>query len=200
VDNRKNKIISSNWEDTWRRFKSGDKEAFVIIYNAHIDFLYSYGTKMTVNTELVEDAVQDLFLYLLSSRDHITTPQHIRYYLLKAFKRILMDKIMKERLYSPAGDQETFYLNVSLDLDDPGDLQIKEKKIQMVEELIDQLDAQKKEVLFLKFYSGLSYAEIADIVGMKASSAKKLVYRVISLFREILQKKLIELFMIFCRK
>ena len=201
VGNSQSKIISgSGWEEIWNKFKSGDKEAFEVIYNEHVDFLYSYGTKVTVNSELVEDAIQDLFLYLFSHRDHIITPHFIRYYLLKAFKRILIEKIRLERFYMPPDNNEHYNFDFSVAMDETIESELREKKLELVEALIGQLDSQKKEVLFLKFHSGLSYVEIAEIVGIKASSVKKLVYRTIFSLREILKRKSLELFFLFFRK
>ncbi|MEL7587527.1 MAG: sigma-70 family RNA polymerase sigma factor [Prolixibacteraceae bacterium] len=201
MDNHQKKIISvAGWEEIWNKFKSGDKEAFELIYNEHVDFLFSYGTKVTVNTELVEDAIQDLFLYLLSHRDHITTPHFIRYYLLKAFKRILLGKIKLERFYVTPDNGGPYNFDFSVVIDETVETELREKKLELVEALIGQLDSQKREVLFLKFHSGLSYAEIADIVGIKASSVKKLVYRTIFSFREILNGISLELFFLFSKK
>lgn len=201
MGNSQHKVISgSGWEEIWNKFKSGDKEAFDVIYNEHVDFLYSYGTKVTVDTELVEDAIQDLFLYLFSHRDHITTPHFIRYYLLKAFKRILLEKIRSERFYVSPDSNDHYTFDFSVAMDETVEAELREKKLELIETLLGQLDSQKKEVLFLKFHSGLSYAEIAEIVGIKASSVKKLVYRTIFSFREILKKKSLELFFLFSRK
>ena len=72
----------------------------------------------------------------------------------------------------------------------------KKGKLNLIEKLVDQLDSRKKEVIFLKFYSGLNYNEIADIVGIQPTSVKKMIYRAISSFREVLKNKIVELFFI----
>jgi RNA polymerase sigma factor (sigma-70 family) len=58
------------------------------------------------------------------------------------------------------------------------------------------MDPKKKQVLFLKFYSGLSYEEIGQLIGIHPDSAKKQVYRTITSLRGIVQKR-IELFFFF---
>ena len=194
----KNKI-DSYWKDVWMRFKSGDVKAFELIYGDHIDFLYSYGTKMTADTEMVEDAIQDLFLYLLSKRDNLSDPDFVRYYLLKAFKRILLEKIRNERLWMKDKDNDFFSFDYSIEPESFSHDDEKERKLVLIEELLEQLDPRKKEIIFLKFHSGLSYDEISDIVGIQSSSVKKLVYRTISSFRDILKNKIMVLFFLFSR-
>lgn len=184
------------WKDIWVKFKDGDIKAFELIYNGHVDFLYSYGTKMTADTELVEDAIQDLFLYLLSRKENLSDPNYIRYYLLKAFKRILLEKIRKENIWLKESAADAISFDFSIDLDSA---LIKERKLELIEELVDQLDSQKKEVIFLKFHSGLNYNEIAGIVGIQPASVKKMVYRIISSFREVLKDKVLELLFIFSK-
>lgn len=194
----KNKV-DSYWKDVWMRFKSGDVKAFELIYGNHIDFLYSYGTKMTTDTEMVEDAIQDLFLYLLTKRDNLSDPDFVRYYLLKAFKRILLEKIRNEKLWLKDKDDDSFSFDYSIESESFSHDDEKERKLALIEEMLEQLEPRKKEIIFLKFHSGLSYDEIGDIVGIQSSSVKKLVYRTISSFRDILKNKIIGLFFLFSR-
>lgn len=189
----------SYWKDVWTKFKNGDISAFNLIYDQHVDFLHSYGTKMTPDPELVEDAIQDLFLYLLSKKERLSVPDSLRFYLLKAFKRILLEKIRKEKLWLKRNDHDLPPFDYSIEFDSSSLAKEKEKKIELIEKLIEQLDSRKKEVIFLKFYSGLTYDEIGNVVGIQASSVKKLVYRTITSIRNILNPKIIELFLLFIR-
>ena len=45
------------WNLVWLRFKDGDKEAFAIFYNQHIDKLYQYGLKFCDDEETIKDAL-----------------------------------------------------------------------------------------------------------------------------------------------
>ena len=193
------KVVGVYWKEIWNRFKDGDTEAFEIIYNEHVDFLFSYGTKITRNVILVEDTIQDLFLYLLSKKENLTDPECIQYYLLKAFKRILIKKIRQEKSYSINSGEEICLFNLSVEMDNEVDQNLKEKKLELIETLIGQLDPRKKEIIFLKFHSGLSYEEIGRLAGIQPDSAKKLVYRTISSLREIIQDQVFELFLLFSK-
>jgi len=195
----KNKL-DSYWKDVWMKFKNGDVKAFELIYCDHVDFLYSYGTKITADTELVEDAIQDLFLYILSRKDHLSNPDYLRFYLLTAFKRILLEKIRTEKKWMKESNSEIFSFDFSIEIETSSFDDEKERQLALIEELVEQLDSRKKEVIFLKFHSGLSYDQIGDIVGIQSSSVKKLVYRTISSFRDILKIKIIEFFFLFVKR
>lgn len=191
------KMIDFYWKEIWDRFQKGDMDAFEILYNEHVDFLFSYGIKITRNANLVEDAIQDLFLYLLSKKENLASPQFIQYYLIRAFKRVLMTRLREEGAYVADSGEEGFSFNFTVDIDDTTNQQVKEKKLELIESLVEQLDPGKKEILFLKFHSGLSYKEIGNLVGMQPDSAKKIVYRTVTSLREIIQKKVFELFFLF---
>ena len=201
MDNQRNrKTLENYWQITWDNFVNGETTALAIIYNEHVDFLYSYGTKICRNTGLVEDAIQDLFLYLLSKRRKLITPNFIRLYLLKSFKRILYEKMMKEKRYLNDCEQTRFQFDLLSEETEGPEKNLTDKKLELVRNLINELDAGKREVLFLKFYSGMSYDEIGKIAGIKPDSAKKLVYRVISSFRKIIKNKTMELLVLFFPK
>jgi RNA polymerase sigma factor (sigma-70 family) len=192
-------IVETYWENVWVKFVNGDIEAFKTIYIEHIDFLYSYGTKITKNVELVEDSIQDLFLYLLSKRDSLSTPILIKLYLLKAFKRILIEKIVHEKHFIKVVEKGNFTFDLQIETNNVVEKKLTEKKFELIEKLIENLDAQKREILFLKFYSGLSYDDISKIVGIKSDSVKKNVYRIVSSFRNVVKNQIIELFNIFVK-
>lgn len=196
----KNKL-DSYWRDVWMKFKSGDAKAFELIYCDHVDFLYSYGTKITADTELVEDTIHDLFLYILSRKDHLSNPDYVRFYLLTAFKRILLEKIRTEKKWMKESNSEIFAFDFSIEKETSSSFDDeKERQLLLIEELVEQLDSRKKEVIFLKFHSGLSYDQIGDIVGIQSSSVKKMVYRTISSFRDVLKIKIIEFFFLFVKR
>ncbi len=85
------KIVDTYWREVWVKFEGGDIKSFELIYNNHVDFLFKYSVKITADTDMVEDTIHDLFLYILSSKDNLLNPDYLRYYLLKAFKRILLE-------------------------------------------------------------------------------------------------------------
>lgn len=48
---------------------------------------------------------------------------------------------------------------------------------QIIKDVLHQLPARQQEIIFLRFYDGLSYEEIADIMCIHVSSAYKLLYK-----------------------
>ena len=75
------------------------KKAFSEIYMSNVDLLLHYGLKFTHSKELVFDAIHDLFLTLIRTKQNIGETDNIRLYLVKALRRqILNEKSKRSRV------------------------------------------------------------------------------------------------------
>ena len=181
----------NDWQDAWTRFKKGDMEAFRQIYDAFLANLYSYGIKLTDNTAIVEDSIQEMFLEMYTHRKNLSETSTLEYYLLKVLRRTIFHKLRKESRYQPM-EEHSFNINFEIETNMPDD--IREEKIALVKKSLSDLGPQNQEILYLKFYRGLTYQQIGELLGVKPDSAKKQVYRIISGLREVLGNQLLELF------
>ena len=68
------------------------------------------------------------------------------------------------------------------------------EQIESLQKVLNTLDSKKRELLFLKFDSGLNYNEIGDLLNMKPDTVKKQVYRIIHYLRENYKTKILNLF------
>nr|WP_232325412.1 sigma-70 family RNA polymerase sigma factor [Pedobacter panaciterrae] len=171
--------------DTWVSFKSGNWNAYVELYNTHFKILNNYGHKFTNNTELIEDAVHDLFVELWSKRTKLGNPISVRNYLYKSLRNLLFRKMEKQKRFVLVGENADypFHFEASSDtifIENESE-QILQSKIKTV---IQSLPSRQQEIIYLRFYEGLDYEEIADIMGLNKTSAYKLLYKAINKLQE----------------
>ena len=176
--------------EVWFRFKSGDQEAFAILYNLHIDNLFSYGTKLCKDEEAVKDALQELFLELFIKREKIKIiPENLKFYLLLALKRNLVKKLQSGRrishIFNEALDFEPEYSIEFQIMEQEKDAEINRK----VMNALNQLPARQKEAVYLRFNESLEYSEIAGILEITVESVRKQVHRALKTVREIIGKE-----------
>lgn len=190
------------WRLTWLKFKDGDKEAFAIFYNLHIDRLYQYGLKLSNDEGTIKDVIQEVFLDLYLKREkNNTTPENLKYYLLLALKRNLIKKLKSRRRF----DSGKIADGKIADLEFSAEYQIIEKeqdeeiRIKVVEAL-DQLPEKQKEAVYLRFNEAMDYPEIALILGITIESVRKQVYRALKTVRELLDNKSITILLHFFQK
>lgn len=188
-------IKNIDWSTEWSRFKSGDKDAFQLIYDHFFERLFQYGCKLIGNTELVEDCIQELFLKIYTNKSQLSETNSVEFYLLKAMKLTIYGKLRKEkRLVFNRGETDEFKLEFLLETEEPED--IDHQRIELILKSLNDLSPSAREIIYLKFYSDLDYQQIGDMLGIKPDSAKKQVYRIVSSLRSILKDFPLELLVV----
>ena len=188
------------WQNTWNRFKEGDREAFGEIYNEYTDMLYDYGMKLSGNQELVKDCIQDLFVDLFRYGKKLGTPEYLEFYLIKSLKRSIIHKIQKSNRVNNISESAVSTFDLTFDLENQIIQNESEKKqFKLLQDILKTLDPKKRELLFLRFNSGLNYFEIGKLVGLNPDTVKKQVYRLLDSLKEKYGAKFAELF-VFCLK
>ena len=161
----------------WNAFKRGDWDAYTSLYHAYYRPLNNYGYKFTRDVKLIEDAIHDLFITLWTNRDNLGNPLSVKNYLYKSIRNILFRKIKSQQRFSdiPENDEA---LPFEVSYDHQLILNEEEKSIQeTLKHVLNKLPARQQEIIFLRFYDGLSYEEIADIMCIHVSSTYKLLYK-----------------------
>lgn len=183
------------WDIIWKKFKAGDRQAFETIYNEFIDVLYAYGSKISSNKNLVEDSIQDLFIDMYNYGSKLKKPEYIEFYLFKSLKRIIIRKLQENQKLDFMEDSlEQF--NLTFVAEDVSEKQILEKQYKFLQHELKNLDTKKRELLFLKFNSGLTYVEIGEMLDIKPDTVKKQVQRLVKHIQKKLGSSAIELFIL----
>jgi len=187
----------AHWLEVWIRFRSGDQAAFSEIYEEFIDSLFAYGSKITRDRELVKDCTQDIFIDLQRLQPDLHHPEYIEFYLYKSLKNAILLKLKEnQRTNNQAIEEITgFDLQFSVEQDDQ-DMESDHLRREKLKSILQTLDPQKRELLFLKFSTGLNYVEIGHLLGLNADTVKKQVYRILDNLRGKYGSQLMELLMI----
>lgn len=182
----------NDWSLEWSCFKNGNRESFQKIYDHFFDRLFQYGCKLTSNTQLVEDCIQELFLTIYTNRNNLSDTDYVEFYLLKALKLTVYGKMRKEkRMPLQSWDKEEFNLEFLIETEEQDS--IEQRKIELILKTINELGPAAREIIYLKFYTELDYQQIGTMLDIKPDSAKKQIYRIVSSIRSIIKDKVFEL-------
>ena len=175
----------SSIEAYWEKYLlKGDEKSFSAIYNQMANDLYGYGLSFGYREEICKDALQDVFYRLFIQRDKLHHVENIIAYLFRSYRNRLADLTRMDRRTESIGIlEETFSPEVTI-LDDLIDQEVSENIRQKIENLLRQLNANQREIVYLKYMSGLQHREIAGIMGIQEESARKLLYRAIEKMRK----------------
>ncbi|WP_143307047.1 RNA polymerase sigma factor [Chitinophaga vietnamensis] len=179
-------------EDTiWKRFKTGDREAFSQIYRHYTVCLLQYGFRFCDDREKLKDIVHDLFVELWNSRDTISHTGNIRFYLCKSLKYKLIRANYQYRVATGRRDQylhERYQEQAESNIEERIiDSEINGSRMELLDKAIKKLSRRQQEIITLRFYMGFSNAEIAELMHMKYQSVSNLLYSALGRIRETLQ-------------
>ncbi|WP_176956179.1 RNA polymerase sigma factor [Catalinimonas alkaloidigena] len=169
--------------ELWNDFRAGDETAFATLYRSYFRLLFSYGTKLCAEPEFVKDQIQDLFFSLWQTRQRIGETGSVKFYLMKSLRRKIFRAVQqrKERLVSD-DQQLVFGVEFSHERTLILEQSQRERQTRLIEAL-NQLPERQREVLYLRFFSNLSYAEIADLLSINVQSVRNHIHRSVTALR-----------------
>ncbi|KYP15998.1 sigma-70 family RNA polymerase sigma factor [Flavihumibacter sp. CACIAM 22H1] len=155
-------------QQLWEGFLAGDRDDFLKLYEKYYPSLYFLGIKRTHDAGVIKDIIQQLFLYLWEKRVGLTVPQNGKAYVTQSFLRKLnADWLSFERRNTLEVAWSSSYL---IDQPGPEELLIQEHtrnhSSELIKALISTLPNRQKELVFMRFYEGLSIDEIVERTGL----------------------------------
>ncbi|GJM64449.1 sigma-70 family RNA polymerase sigma factor [Persicobacter diffluens] len=157
----------------WEKIKSGDSAAYQQLFEEHVRLLYQYGHKICKESAVVEDAVQEIFVRIWEKREHLGETDNPKFYLMVALKRELYQRL-KKRDYLQQDPQEhhfevVFSVEEATILAEHQQLNLHKLKL-----AIQALRPRQRELIYHRFFMGLSYEETAEIMQMNYQSVRNL--------------------------
>jgi RNA polymerase sigma-70 factor, ECF subfamily len=151
------------------RLRAGDRSAFEELFRAHYDHLVGYAARVLGATGAAEEVVQDVFLSIWKNRARLELPaSNVAAYLLGAVRKRATthlrhahveqrwrDRVARTEAVLPIGhvqaaDADTRFNEVTA----------------AVRAAVDELPPRCRQAFLLRRRHGLSYAEIAQVMGI----------------------------------
>jgi RNA polymerase sigma factor (sigma-70 family) len=180
-------------------FVAGDDAAYTTIYELYARDLYAFGLSLRVKTELIEDAIHDIFVEIYSHRKNLEAVDNLKYYFLAAFRNRLFFLLKKDSHTREITEKDT----VSLHDRDVETMWIEQEedtqKQVLVKRLLSELNENQREAIYHRFVEGLSCEEVATLMNMNYQSAKNLIHRSIKKLKSVAAFTLLLLILLFLR-
>jgi len=158
-----------------------EKEIFVRIYNEYKGLMFYEAFQILRNEEDAEDAVQEAFIAIAKNISKISEPVCPK---TKSFVVIIVERkalnILKKRHPEAEYTDEVnplYEQGAEMDIDG------------VLEMSLYKLPAQYREVLLLKYHFGFSLKEIAGMLDISLSNARKIDQRAKAKLKEIVMEK-----------
>ncbi len=168
----------------------GDAEGFKWLYRRHLPAVYRYAYARTGNRQDAEDLTALVFERAWANLPHYRATGPFRGWLFTIARRAAIDRRRRHRpdtvpvealaevLPDSAGGPEAAALTA--------------EELRQILRLLDELRPEQRDVLGLRFFAGLQYAEIARVVGKREPAVKMLAYRALDTLRRRFDDERIE--------
>lgn len=155
---------------SWNKLRNNDEQEWKSLFRQHASFLYAYGMKFAHNEDLVKDIVQELFIAIYEKRNSLNEPAYMRAYLCAGLRNRLINELKKETdIYLDEGDYSfTLYI-------DDQSVDEEEKQYRKIQNLLNKLTNRQREVVYLKYFKGMSNEEIACTLGINKQSVANIL-------------------------
>lgn len=171
--------------ELWKSFLQGSDHCLEKLYRRYFDELFAYGKKWLNDTQITEDSIQDLFIKLLRSRKNLSTPVSVKFYLLKAFRSIVLDKIKIKNRFNLIDEPNEDLFQVGLS---PEDGMIENEEAILIRKklikALEKLTPRQREAIYLKYSQGLSYANVSEMMELTPKATYKLMARAIDALKQ----------------
>lgn len=171
-------------KNLWANIANGDKESYSEAYIFYYKKLYNYGKKITVDIAMIEDSINEVFIMIWTNRStfqEIVSPQA---YIFSSFRYNILRKIKSAKLIQFSEEEQETEVQFAVDsiiIQRETETALKER----IEKALGQLTDRQREVIFLRFYEGLSYVEIAAVMNISVKATYKIMARALDQLKEV---------------
>jgi RNA polymerase sigma-70 factor (ECF subfamily) len=164
------------------RWRAGDERAATTLVERHAQALARFAGSFGVRHD-VEELVQDTFVRAFQSLDGFRGDSSFRTWLFTIERRLVLDrqrseKRRRDRVTVQEGDAVTEYGAL--------DVLVAGEAAARVREATRRLSPTQREVFTLRVGEGLSYKEIADLVGTTEGAARVHFHNALRTVKELL--------------
>ena len=149
------------------RARAGDADAWGDLYREYAPAMFRFCRRALPTREDAEDATMEIFMKLRDKLNQYDETRSFSAWLYKVAANHCWDLLRRRKIRQ---DKETDDLeNVPLEHPDPSQLErlIEQRTSEEVRRALDKLGARARMALVMRYYSDMSYDEIADALGVR---------------------------------
>lgn len=165
-----------------KKAQQGDMLAFNELIKPYIKPAYNIALKYLKNREDAQDISQDAFVKVMKSIHSFKGNASFSTWIYRIVINLCHDFYSKNKKKSQALENLTCIYSES-DLNE--EIVMKKDKSQVIHEILQEMDEEKRRILILRDVQGFKYDEIADILNIPIGSVKSKISRAREQFKQI---------------
>lgn len=159
--------------------------SFEEMYDEYFDKVNRYLRYRARNHWDADDLTTTVFLKALENLDQYNHQNSFGAWIFRIAHNTYVDYLRKKREY-PMGEGQDF-LETKIDTSiEPEAQTLTKEMIQELNDLLNQLPTDQRDVLTLRYFGELKISEVAEVLGKSESAVKMLSYRGIQKLRQLI--------------
>lgn len=175
-----------NWGARRAARETWSEEQFESLFRAYYDAIYRHLFRMVGSREEAEDLAQETFLRLHQQTFSADDDHNIRAWLYKVAGNLALNALRGARRREERQDR-VGKAELSIGVKDPQREALRHDERALVRAVLASLSERQAEILLLR-HGGLSYREVAEILGVATSSIGTMLARAERAFEAAYQR------------
>jgi RNA polymerase sigma factor (sigma-70 family) len=163
-----------------KRVQAGDTAQLAYLFERHHVPLFQYLFHLSRDRAASEDLVQDVFFRVLKYADSFDPAFPFTVWLYRMARNAYFDSLRKKKADAASDILENFPSDDPL----PEEIATRSQDTMFLQEALQKLPEDKREILVLSRFHNLRYADIAQILKCETGTVKVRVYRALKELRE----------------
>jgi RNA polymerase sigma factor (sigma-70 family) len=182
MSNDSNQPIKPDDSVLWDLFRAGDESAYTRLMKMYAKTLFNYGFRICQDKDFLKDCIQDIFLELWNRRLKISPTPAVKYYLFKALRLRIFREQAKWNRGEALDENYEFIVEFNIETKMIADLETVELSTR-IQQVLNALPNRQREIMYLRFYEGLDFDNISQIMDISKQSVHNLLQKAYKSFR-----------------
>lgn len=172
----------------------GSAKAYEELMRSYRQSVYHIALRMVRDPDDADDLTMEAFARAFRHLSRYVPQFAFSTWLFRITTNCCIDFVRRKRLKTqplnvavPLGDGESFLLDVCDQAPDPQEAFIRQQRIEVVQHMVTQLPAKYAQLVRLRYFEELSYAEVARELQAPLGTVKAQLFRARELLLHLLQ-------------
>jgi RNA polymerase sigma-70 factor (ECF subfamily) len=169
-------------EQLMRAVRDGDVSRLGILFERYHVALFDFLNRMTGNSGVAEDLVQDVFVRVLKYRATFRDEGRFETWVFRIARNARVDYFKSRR---PSESIDAAAMEIPHRGDGPAELVERQREVARLRRALLLLRDDKPELIVLARYRAMKHEQIAELLGIEVGAVKVRLHRALQELREI---------------
>jgi len=170
-----------NSKEVIEKIRQGQVKEFEYLYLQYCEPLVLFANRYVDDLEIAENVVQDVFLNVWKKREALDPTGNIKTYLYTSVKNYALNSIDRRRREK----QYQEYITIEdINFDTPELQLMRDEIIEIVNSVVQNLPERCRMIFLMSRSDHLSYAEIAEVLGLSVKTVENQMGKALKILRK----------------